>query len=825
MVHRLTAEAYNTGSGITGPYLHTTTATPVRRGTVTITAGAQSAVDDGVGGFVTTPPNGTGTINYTTGQISITFINAVLAAVPITITYDAHQGLPVMGVMNYFTQDSIKELIVADTVYINRYNAATNRLDDISPASPLTGTKSSFLSWTNYPSPQTDLQRLIFVNFKDPPKQYDGTSITPYYVYTVSTQITAVASGVVGNGTVGPYAIQTPLVGGLRSGIVPGTLSVIDVTGAQTLTDDLFGNLIGDGTGTVNYQTGAISATFNVAVGVGNVINLTYKQLSAPIETALHVIQFKDRLLVVYTVENGGKNYGLRIRISGTGAFSDVFTIDAIGAGVIDVPSNSFISSIDFSRDDVILFTKTDTWVIRYTSNDVTPFTLNRIDGTRGSEAPHGTITYLNRTNAVSPLGFILSDGYSVVRSDDKIPDYSYNSIDQDNFNLCFAGSVDIDRDHYLIHPSPDEEISDRILVTNYDEDNFAVYRIPLSCMGTFSISFNTTWNDLVGKEFKNWKTTSNIYGSWQAFAYTKGSPIAIGGGHSGQIVLLNNAETEDYPVLIRAISIVDDETLRVTTDFQEWAVNDIICLEAINGMYEATDKQAEIVNIQTANYTFDLRINTQGFQAYTSDGVASKCIEFNCKTKKFNPFANLDKKVNCGWLYFYVSTTGTDLTDNRYIALVENTSPCLIRIPGHGFKTGDQVYINGILGTTELNDNYYTITRVTPDLILLDDVDATGYGTYVSGGFCSVPVPAILNVQCISNDTERSTQINNFNPSPYQVNLSSNIDENGIKKWYKVYINQTARFVQFQVINNQAGSSVQIHAMMPGFLPTGRLV
>lgn len=825
MVHRLTAEAYDTGSGVAGPYLHTTAATPVRRGSVTITAGAQSAIDNGVGGFITTPAGGSGTINYTTGSISITFQNVVAGALAITVSYDAHQGFPVMGVMTYYTQDSIKELIVADTTYVNRYNAATNRLDDISPAVPLTGTKSSFLSWTNYPSPQTDLQRLVFVNFKDLPQQYDGTSVTPYYVYTVSTQITAVNSGVPGNGTVGPYAIQTPLVSGLRSGIVPSTLSVIDVTGAQTLTDDQFGNLIGDGTGTVNYQTGAISATFNVAVGALNVINLTYKQLSIPIETALHVIQFKDRLLVVYTIETGGKNYGLRIRISGTGAFSDVFTIDAIGAGVIDVPSNSFISSIDFSRDDVILFTKTDTWVIRYTSNDVTPFTLNRIDGTRGSEAPHGTITYLNRTNAVSPLGFILSDGYSVVRSDNKIPDYSYNAIDQDNFNLCFAGSVDIDRDHYLIHPSPDEDKSDRILVTNYDEDNFTVYRLPLSCMGTFNISFNTTWNDLVPPEFKNWKALANIYGSWQDFAYTKGSPISIGGGHRGQIVLLNNAETEDYPVLIRAISIIDDETLRVTTDFQEWAVNDTICLEAITGMYEANDKQAQIVNIQTANYTFDLRIDTQGFQTYTSDGVASKCIEFNCKTKKFNPFAGSDKKVNCGWLYFYVSTTGTDLTANRYISLVENTFPCLVHVPGHGYKTGDQVYINGILGTTELNDNYYYITRVTPDLILLDGIDATGYGTYVSNGFCSVPVPAILNVQCISNDTERSTQINNFNPSPYQVNLTSGIAENGIKKWYKVYINQTARFVQFQVINNQAGSSVQIHAMMPGFMPTGRLV
>lgn len=250
-----------------------------------------------------------------------------------------------------------------------------------------------------------------------------------------------------------------------------------------------------------------------------------------------------------------------------------------------------------------------------------------------------------------------------------------------------------------------------------------------------------------------------------------------------------------------------------------------MIVLEAITGMFEANNKQAQIVAIQTANYTFDLRINTQGFSAYTSDGVASKCIEFNCKTKKFNPFANVDKKVSCGWVYFYVSTTGTDLTSNRYIFSVEKTSPCLVHVPGHGYKTGDQVYINSIVGTTQLNDNYYYVTRVDEDTISLDGIDATGYGVYVSGGFCSIPDYAILNVQVISNDTEQSTQVNNFNPSPYQVNLSSQSASNGIKKWYKVFINQTARFVQFQMINNQSGSEIEIHAIMPGFAGVGRLI
>lgn len=573
MVHTVTVSALEVPDGVITTFTFTVAGTtrPLRRGgfrAIDSTAlGVQSQIiqDDGVGG---TRVGSDGTINsvlnYTTTLAtpqSVTFTVAPPIGHLITLQLDVHQGFPVMGIMNYYNQASIREMIVADTTYINRYNAVTNRLDDITPAAPLTGNKTNFLSWCNYPSPQTDLQRLLFVNFKDPIQQYDGTSITPYPVYTQQLTVTAAAFGT-GDGTAGPYTFNTPA----NTGIIPGSITI--TAGAQVVTDNSLGALQGDGTGTVNYQTGAISVTFNANVAGAVAITIDYTQLNTPIETALHIFPFKDRLVILYTVENSGVKYGLRIRVSGVGVMGDVYTTDAIGAGVIDIPTDAFISSADFNRDNLIIFTGRETWNLSYTGNDVVPFALSRIDGTRGSQAPYGTITYLNRTNAASTLGFILSDGYAVVRSDDKLPDYSYNSIDQDNFNLCFAGSVDKDRDHYLIHPSPDQTTSDRILVTNYEEDNFAVYRIPLSCMGTFIISFDITWNDL--SIYKNWKSMSNIYGSWQDFAYTKGAPITIGGGHRGEIVMLNNAETEDYPVLIRDISIIDDQTLRVTTDFQQ---------------------------------------------------------------------------------------------------------------------------------------------------------------------------------------------------------------------------------------------------------------
>lgn len=833
MIHTVSVSANEAPDGVITTFTFPVAGTskPLRRGgfrATDLTAlGVQAQIiqDNGLGG-VRSGSNGTinSVLNYTTTLAtpqSVTFTVAPAVGHVISLALDVHQGFPVMGVMNFYTQQNTRELIVADTTYVNRYNSVTNRLDDISPAVLLTGDKTNFMSWVNYPTPQ-NLQRLLFVNFKDPVQQYSGSTVTPYPIYTTSVQVTAASYGT-GNSTPGPYNFTTPA----NTGIVPGSITITAT--AQVVTDDQFGNLKGDGTGTVDYLSGTVSVTFNANVAGASAITITYKRLEDPIETALHIFQFKDRLVVEYTIEDGVE-YGHRVRISGTGAFGDVFTQDAIGAGVVDIPADTFISSSDFNRDDLLIFLKQETWVMKYTQNDVVPFVLDRLDGSRGSEAPYGTITYLNRTNALSPLGLIITDGYSVERADDKIPDYSFNEIDSDNFNLCFAGSVDKDRDHYLIHPSMGQDKSDRILITNYEEDNYSIYRIPLSCMGNYIVSFDITWDDFnVGGDpnnplYANWDALASVYGNWNAFAFSKGAPISIGGGHEGQIIRLNDVESEDYPVNIRNITIVDAETLQVETDFQNYKIGDFIVLEAISGMTEANNKQAAIINVIDP-YNFQLQIDTSNFSTYTGNGVASKCIVFDCKTKKFNPFANADKKVSCGWVYFYVSTAGTDLTVNQQIEGATKANPCVLNVPGHGYKTGTQVYVNGVQGMTELNGLFYYITVVDPNNFSLNGIDSTGFTPYSSNGFTSTPQNAILQVRCISNDTEQSTQVYPYNPAPYQVNLSNQESENGIKKWYKLWINQTARFVQFEVINNQSGAAVQIHAMMPGFAPVGRLV
>jgi Ubiquitin-activating enzyme E1 FCCH domain len=737
IIHTLTAvPMVGTIDGVNRTFTLAGTA-QIARGSVVVTGSnpAQVLTDNGLGGFTGA---GTGTINYTTGAISVTFTLPPLALSTVLVTYSFMPGNPVMMVANFITATNIKQLIVADTRYVNRYNPNTNILEDISPATPYTGTYFDFFTWTNYAS-ATNTPRLLFSNNVDPIQQYDGSTVIDY-VYTLS--------------------------------------------GITTL-------------------------------------------------TCATMVQMKDRLILLRTTENG-TIFPQRIRISGTGANADVFDSTATGAGFIDIPDGTWIQGAAFNRDDLIIFTEASTWVLKYTGNDTTPFVLNLIDESRGSQAAFSAITYLNRTSAASPRGLIISDGYRVERQDESIPDFSFDEVSGANFSLCFAGTVDADRDHYLIYPPEGESESKRILTTNYDEDNYSIYRLSLSCMGTYVTAFDITWNDLLA--YPTWEAFSAAYGNWNSFAYTAGAPFSIGGGHHGEIWRLAVTGLEDNPVRIYNISQPASNLLEITTDWNNFHTHpsdqemgtDTIFFTGISGMVELNNQQC-IFDSWISNNVFRVQVNpAQTFSAYTSGGECSRVIPFSSLFKQFNPFIDTDKKVRCGWLYMYVDSAGTNLTRNLPVVGATNANPAVITtsIP-HGLQNGNLVSFFSIGGMTELNSLLANVTVITNTSFSLNGIDSTGFGVFTSGGYATVAEPAKMDIQIFTNDRGpgQYSKLNDDIAIPYQGSITNLQFEDGQKKWYKVFINQTGRFIQFKFLNKQAGATINIQAVMPGFQPVGRII
>lgn len=817
------------GNGTVGPYTFRLKNLPLRRGDVVITAGAQTVTDNGLGAFT---GDGTGTVNYKTGDVTVTFNALVALSVQIYAAYDWFPGLPVMGIMNFITATNIKELIVADSKRLNKYDPNTNTLEYLGAVYSIVGITNANPGVITVAAPHNlSSGDKIFITGVEGMTQVNNLEFN-------ITVITGTTFSIGVDTSNPPYGIATPNTGsfellwqGKATQPTADFYSWVNYPDKDSNPRLLFTNNVGQ----IGYYAPHLTPSVGNYVNYPSAASPDFQMLSdsgSPITsiTASKLVVAKDRLEMLRTTENGAVR-PQRLRISGTGINCDNFLTSATGAGFIDTPDGTWIYGADFNRDDLLFFTEASTWVQKYTGDDAKPFVLQKIDESRGSESTFAVITYLNRTSAASPRGLIITDGYRVERQDRLIPDFSYNEIDGANFDLTFAGSVDENRDHYLIYPTPDQIESKRILTTNYEEDNYAIYRLPLSCMGNYINSFDITWNDL--SIYPNWAAFGAAYGNWNSFAYTSGAPFSVGGGHKGEIWRLNVTESEDNPVRIRNITVIDSSTLEVTTDWNNYSLNaydqsmgaDYIFITGVQGMLEVNDDQYPIISV-TDNNTFRIKVPAGTYSAYTSGGSAQRVIPFTALFKKFNPYANTDRKVRCGWLYMYVDSSGTSLTRKVKITGATQDSTCLITtLVAHNLNTGDQVSIFGVGGMTQLNNNYYTVTVLSPTSFFLDGIDSSAYTAYTSGGYVSIPLPAKIDIDIITNDRADPTQLSYPTQQPYQGNCTNMILEDDSKKWYKVYINQTGKFIQFRLKNTQAGAKINIQATMPGFMPVGRMI
>jgi hypothetical protein len=107
--------------------------------------------------------------------------------------------------------------------------------------------------------------------------------------------------------------------------------------------------------------------------------------------------------------------------------------------------------------------------------------------------------------------------------------------------------------------------------------------------------------------------------------------------------------------------------------------------------------------------------------------------------------------KVN---LIIYQGSTFTEvlrwessIKSYKSITNITNAAPAIISVTGHGVPDGWRVKIQNVLGMKEINssDTYIKAKVLTSDTIELNDINAAGYSTYISGGILEYNTPISL--------------------------------------------------------------------------------
>lgn len=132
-----------------------------------------------------------------------------------------------------------------------------------------------------------------------------------------------------------------------------------------------------------------------------------------------------------------------------------------------------------------------------------------------------------------------------------------------------------------------------------------------------------------------------------------------------------------------------------------------------------------------------DVQIASLALTRIGHEGIASFSATGNKASRWF--FANYDLIVRPmirehQWRF---ATKRAVLTRDRIATITgaTNGAPIVLTAPDHGFANDDFVYIDGILGMTEVNGASFIVTGATTNTLQLAGSNGTSYGVYAGGG------------------------------------------------------------------------------------------
>ena len=215
---------------------------------------------------------------------------------------------------------------------------------------------------------------------------------------------------------------------------------------------------------------------------------------------------------------------------------------------------------------------------------------------------------------------------------------------------------------------------------------------------------------------------------------------------------------TAAYPVVVTATS-------------HGYSNGDEVVINGIVGMTQLNNRSFIVANKQTNTFelhdTHDAAVNGLLYTAYVSGGTASKIYEIQ------SPYAMVDipslkiaqnadtmyivhpnyeprklvRLATASWTLGLFTRTTDPFTSKVVISGISQALPAKVTAIGHGYSTGQQIIIEGVVGMVQINSSnavnngnspVYTITKTGTDDFTLNGIDSTNFTAYGSVGYAS---------------------------------------------------------------------------------------
>lgn len=402
---------------------------------------------------------------------------------------------------------------------------------------------------------------------------------------------------------------------------------------------------------------------------------------------ALLIFTLGQRIIVFNTFENDGASTTQnpqRARwcskqnpsnwddtIAGGGDFSDAATGDQIVSG-------------QALQNQIIVFFTNSVWSLVATADPNKAFRWVRLNNFRACDGKMASVGYDRYAVALGIRGITATDGTETQRIDQRIQDFTVNSINISQFPLVFCQRSYETQKWWTLYSGVGSSENNGALIYDDESKAYTTYSISLNCMGYGNSSRNYGLNDFTVLNNLDLSLDEMGDDTLQDWFFDEAEDIMLAGDISGNIFQLEiGAEDIENPI--------DAEIL-----FAGWNPN----------QEQGTESQMNYLDIYV-----DTDRETFGFvDFYKNDEIDSYA------TQQINFLPNLN----------FVSLVNQ----------INNSNPCLVQAAQHGLSTGDTIYIYGVTGMKEVNSgNGYIITVVDANSFTLNGVDSTTYGVYLGAG------------------------------------------------------------------------------------------
>lgn len=422
---------------------------------------------------------------------------------------------------------------------------------------------------------------------------------------------------------------------------------------------------------------------------------------SSTVNGARLIFSMGQRLVLLYTTEDSTA-YPQRARwcakqnpnpssTPGTGGW-----LDTIGGGgdFADAATSDQIVSAQLLQNQLIVYFTDSVWALVPTSDPNKAFRWQKINNFRACDGKMATVGFDRFVAALGVRGITATDGVNTTRIDNRISDFTIDSMSQENFNQTFALRDYNNRRWWSLYNDGDEDTKTKALIYDDDSGAFSTYSIAMNVLG-----YGTQGYDYQLDEFTAANGFEDPSGGdirlidfnedqeFNSYFYQQNMPLFLGGDYSGNVYVLEDGSA--------------DNGTAIEANF----------LSAAWNPFKEEGRESLMPYIDIYVETSDSTKATVSFYKDTED------TPYSTKQMDFMPPIN-------------------------FIALIVDVSqanPCNINAPSHGLSTGDTVFIYQAEGMVEINsgekESAYTVTVVNENNFTLDGVDSSAFSAYTGGG------------------------------------------------------------------------------------------